>query len=276
MFANLVRLALAVEFAAWFALGAWLVSSAGWSAPAAAAAAVIGVLAIRLAFVSVSFCLSWLARSPREAGERLGLVATFAMVAGEWRAVLANNFLWLPFERTVIGRDPPLAQDSRVPVILVHGYFSNRGTLRGIARALESTGVAPVFVPSLPAVLAPIENFAVHLEEVIRKVTEATGQPRVILVCHSMGGLAARESLRTGGSDRVAGLVTLGSPHHGTALAALGVGHNGRQMRLGSEFLRNLERAEGACGSGLRGPFGLQRARQPRVAAGLEPARLGP
>jgi hypothetical protein len=44
--------------------------------------------------------------------------------------------------------------------------------------------------------------------------------------------------------------VTLGSPHHGSVLAALGAGRNGRQMRVGSEFLRSLERSEGERGPG--------------------------
>ncbi|HEX4944527.1 MAG TPA: alpha/beta fold hydrolase, partial [Usitatibacteraceae bacterium] len=83
-----------------------------------------------------------------------------------------------------------------------------------------------------------------------REVTQATGQGRAILVCHSMGGLAARAYLRAHGADRVAGIVTLGSPHHGTVLAVLGAGRNARQMRIGSDFLRDLERSEGEGGPG--------------------------
>lgn len=250
MFANLVRLALVVELAAWSALGTWLVARQGWSVAAVVALAAAGAMAVRLAFVIVAFGLSWLARSGREPAQQLGFAGTIALVAGEWLAVLANNFLWLPFERAVVGADAPLAPDPRVPVVLVHGYFSNRGTLCALAKALATVGVAPVFVPSLPAVLAPIETFAGHLETVIRQVTQATGQQRVILVCHSMGGLAARACLRAFGTQRVAGLVTLGSPHHGTALAQLGVGRNASQMRLGAEFLGELERSEGGSGPG--------------------------
>lgn len=250
MFANLVRLALAAELVAWMALGAWLCLGRGWSVPAAIAGAVMGSIGIRLLLVCLTLCLSWLARSPRAAAERLGLAGTAILVTGEWRAMLANNFLWLPLERTVLRADPPFASSSRIPVILVHGYFSNRGTLSGLARALDAAGVGPVFVPSLPAVLAPIETFAAHLDRVVREVTQATGQPRAVLVCHSMGGLAARAYLHAHGTDRVAGLVTLGSPHHGTAIAALGAGDNGRQMRIGSDFLRNLARFEGDDGPG--------------------------
>ena len=192
MFANLVRLALAVELAAWTALGAWLGARHGWSVPALVAGVVAGIVGVRLVLVCSTLGISWFARSPRAAGERLGLAGAARLVAGEWRAMLANNFVWVPFERLVLRRDPPLAPDARIPVILVHGYFSNRGTVRGLARALDAAGIGPLLVPSLPEALAPIETFAEHLERVVREVTEATGQPRALLVGHSMGGLIAR------------------------------------------------------------------------------------
>ena len=250
MFANLVRLALAAELLAWTTLGAWLGTSGGWTLPAIVAGAVSGAAIVRLVVIGITFAISWFARTPRDAVARLGLAASVALVAEEWRAMLANNFLWLPFEGAVLRPDPPLASSTRVPVILVHGYFSNRGTVSPLAHALDAAGVGPVFVPSFPAVVAPIEVFAGHLERIVRQVTEATGQARVILVCHSMGGLVARSYLATHGAGRVAGIVTLGSPHHGTAVAVLGSGHNGRQMRLGSAFLQELARAEGGEGPG--------------------------
>lgn len=63
-------------------------------------------------------------------------------------------------------------------------------------------------------------------------------------MCHSMGGLAARRYLVDHGDARLDRLITIASPHHGTALASLGIGANARQMRRGSEFLRGLEAAE--------------------------------
>jgi pimeloyl-ACP methyl ester carboxylesterase len=247
MLARLVRLALLAELAAWAALGAWL----GAGAPAIAGGAIAAAVALRLLVVCTTFGLSWRARSPRAPGERLGPGGTVALVAGEWRTMLANNFAWLPFENAVLRRDPPLAPREEIPVILVHGYLSNRGTLCRLARALDDRGAGPVFVPSLPAIFAPIEDFAAHLERAVREVTTATGHGRAILVCHSMGGLATRAYLRAHGAARVAGIVTLGSPHHGSALAALAAGENGRQMRPGSAFLRGLAQSEGAAGPGV-------------------------
>lgn len=250
MFAHLVRVALLVELAGWTALATWLCGARGWSAAAAASLAVAGTLGIRLAIVGAAFLFARIAGPSGEAAARLGVAGAVSLVGGEWRAMLANNYLWIPFERLVLRPDPAPGADARVPVIVVHGYFSNRGTVSGLAKALDSAGIGPVFVPSLPAVLAPIETFAAHLDRVVGDVTQATGQPRVILVCHSMGGLVARTYLRSHGPGRVAGLVTLGSPHHGTVLAALGAGANARQMRRGSGFLAGLDEWESGSGPG--------------------------
>jgi triacylglycerol esterase/lipase EstA (alpha/beta hydrolase family) len=66
------------------------------------------------------------------------------------------------------------------------------------------------------------------------------GVERITLVCHSMGGLAARAYLREHGHHAVARVVTIDSPHHGTLFARLGRGENTRQMELACDYLRKL------------------------------------
>jgi triacylglycerol lipase len=80
-----------------------------------------------------------------------------------------------------------------------------------------------------------------------------TGHQQIVIVAHSMGGLAARAYLRSHGTRRIAKVITLGTPHHGTALARFGFGANTVQMRwtvveqeaLCSPWLRMLTTAEG-------------------------------
>jgi triacylglycerol esterase/lipase EstA (alpha/beta hydrolase family) len=58
-----------------------------------------------------------------------------------------------------------------------------------------------------------------------------------------MGGLAARAWLRgKQADDRVAHVITIGTPHHGTWLGRFSRLANGRQMRLGSRWLGELGR----------------------------------
>jgi len=59
-------------------------------------------------------------------------------------------------------------------------------------------------------------------------------------VTHSMGGLVCRAYLQQSGAGRVAGLVTLAAPHHGTRIARLGLGINAGQMQPDSDWLRAL------------------------------------
>ncbi len=66
---------------------------------------------------------------------------------------------------------------------------------------------------------------------------------RFDLVGYSMGGLITRYYMqRLGGLQRVDRFVTIAAPHHGTCLANLRFGLGGRQMRPGSDFLRDLDR----------------------------------
>lgn len=67
-----------------------------------------------------------------------------------------------------------------------------------------------------------------------------------MIVAHSMGGLVVRAYLTETASSRVAKLVTMGSPHHGTQLARLGLGLNARQMGEPSEWLETLADIEAA------------------------------
>jgi pimeloyl-ACP methyl ester carboxylesterase len=245
MLARIVRVSLLLELAAYAALGAWLHAAFGWSGPHLVAAAAAFALGIRLALVCLTMTIGWVARSPRRPGDGIGPMGTARLVLGEWRALLLDNFFYLPFERQALRRDPDPALRGGIPVVLAHGYFSNRGYFRALVRGLEARGVAPIFVPNFRTVFTPIENYVEEMHRQIERIAAASGHARVILVCHSMGGLAAREYLRRHGPGRIAKLVTIASPHHGTVLAHLGVGANGTQMRRGSRFLSTLEQGEG-------------------------------
>jgi triacylglycerol esterase/lipase EstA (alpha/beta hydrolase family) len=85
----------------------------------------------------------------------------------------------------------------------------------------------------------PIDAYAAAIDDAVARVTAATGRPP-LLVCHSMGGLAARAWLRSSAPGRVCHVVTIGTPHGGTWLGRFSHLHNGRQMRLGSQWVRAL------------------------------------
>jgi pimeloyl-ACP methyl ester carboxylesterase len=137
---------------------------------------------------------------------------------------------------------PSLA--GRRGVVLIHGFVCNRGFWSPWLKVLRSRDHAFVAV-NLEPVFGSISSYAPIIEEAVQRVTRVTGLAP-LLVCHSMGGLAARDWLEARqGHDRVMHVVTIASPHHGTWLARFSRLTNGREMRRGSAWLAKLEQARG-------------------------------
>lgn len=248
MLSHLIRAQVAAELLLYLALGAWLRSAHGWGVPLLFAAAVACIVLVRVAIVGTAMGLSRALRSPREDAHRLGFAGTVSLLAHETRELLLDNFWRLPWDRHALRPDPAPRRDGPAPVLIVHGYLSNRGLFGPLASALEAAGATQVFAASFRGIFVPIEAFVAQLDARVREILEATGRERIVLVCHSMGGLVTRAWLAKHGARAVERVVTIASPHNGTALARLGLGENARQMRQGSDFLRALAAAEGERG----------------------------
>ena len=138
----------------------------------------------------------------------------------------------------------PADAQGRRGVLLVHGFYCNRGFWNAWMPRLRQAGVPHVAVTLGPP-LADIAEQARGLEEARLKLVQATGlEP--LLVGHSMGGLVIRSWLATQ-DDALAErqeLITIGSPHHGTALAAWAHSPAALQMRMASPFLQALHDRE--------------------------------
>lgn len=149
--------------------------------------------------------------------------------------------------------DGPGVQGRR-GVVLLHGFYCNRGFWSSWLARLIADQRAFVAV-NLEPPFSSIDRYVSQVEEAMARVQAATGLPP-LLVGHSMGGLAARAWLAhlaesgTPPAERIDRLVTIGSPHAGTWTARFSHARNGRQMRIGSEWLQQLGQAwrEGRAG----------------------------
>jgi triacylglycerol lipase len=169
----------------------------------------------------------------------------FPAIAGEYVAKSRSFTLWQPFESWLMPPDPAPTPGGRVPILLVHGYLCNRGSWLGMQRLLKARLPNPVHTISLEPPFARIDEYVPQLEAKVAALLAASGHARLHLVCHSMGGLVARAWLaRNDGWARAASITMLGSPHHGTELAKLGLGRNVRQMVRGNDWLAALEKEE--------------------------------
>lgn len=240
MLASLMRRAQLLELVLCAAIGTWLVLSLEASIPAAVVTAMLLPFVGRFTTNAVTFTCAAAYKSPREP---LGFAAAMRMILRELGAFLRFNMVNVPWEHRRTRPDPPLVASERAPVVLIHGYYANRGCFRVLARELDARGLGPVYTPNQRAIDASIEDYEEDLHAAIERIAEGTGR-RVKLVAHSMGGLAARLYLAKRGEARVERLITIASPHHGTWMACLGEGANARQMRQGCDFLVALEAAE--------------------------------
>lgn len=200
----------------------------------AALAALFGVLVVRALVALLIWTIALTQRTPWPA---LGPRRALAMVLGDYLSFVLCFVVIMPCERLWMGRDRLHA--GRTPVVLIHGYHCSRGVWWWLRRRLEAAGW-PVATINLEPVYAGIDDYVEPLARRIDAVRAATGAARVILVGHSMGGLVARAYLRRHGPACVARLVTLGTPHRGSALARIAPGRNARQMEPGNDWLRRL------------------------------------
>ena len=228
----------------------WLLGAVLWVALSwqqAPAVTVAGLLVFTLGhavFLALEFMAAYRANRHDPAPR-----ASVFMLVGAWAVeVLAapRIFVWQqPFRSKAVPDvlAPEAVVRGRRGMVFIHGFVCNRGFWNPWLFELQHSGHAFAAV-NLEPVLGSIEAYVPLVEAAVQRVTAATGVPPV-LVCHSMGGLAARAWLRAQQADaRVHHIVTIGTPHHGTWLGRLSPTVNGQQMALHSSWLRQLARDE--------------------------------
>ncbi|MBN2362422.1 MAG: alpha/beta fold hydrolase [Deltaproteobacteria bacterium] len=126
--------------------------------------------------------------------------------------------------------------------VLVHGIFDTGRIFATLARDLESRGFvchAPTLRPR--GGLQPLESWARQLAAVVE--LEVPASEKFHLIGFSMGGMVCRYFVqRLGGGARLGRLVTISTPHHGSRAAWLLATPGSRQLRPGSDFVRDLNR----------------------------------
>ena len=175
--------------------------------------------------------------------EREAVLAALNGVFGDHLAASANPLataMSLRHEGRVLALEPASlhaalpAATGRL-VVLLHGLCMNdlqwqrEGQDHGATLARE-LGFTPVYLRYNSG--RPVHANGAELARLLEQLLAAWPVPlqRVVLLCHSMGGLLARSALHQGAQAgqawpvRVDGLVCLGTPHHGAPLERAGHG----------------------------------------------------
>ena len=224
-------------------LAAWLHEVRGWHAAIALLAAACVPVLVHAAILGQQFAITaWLRRRSRP-DLAFGTAAWLRAWAGEIVASLRTFF----YAQIRYGAQalPSGSDRERLPVLLVHGYFCNRGIWLPFARWLAARGHAVDSV-NLEPMFGSIDDYVPIVAAGVDRLRARTGAPRIALVAHSMGGLVVRAYLAAGGHQAVAAAITLGTPHRGTWLARFGTGRNVAQMRPDCDWLRALATRETA------------------------------
>ncbi len=141
-----------------------------------------------------------------------------------------------PVDQTVLG-----------PVLVVPGYGGAVGSVDPLRQQLEADGRVAVVVPPPGDGTGDLEDAAAHLREVADQVMQDEDASSVDVVAFSAGGVIARLFVRDhGGASITRRVLTIGSPHHGSDVAAQVLAAAGtcpaacQQMDPDSSLLRAL------------------------------------
>lgn len=246
MLARALRLSHALELTLYVILA---MSVCDASLVVALGLAVLAMLALRAVVIAVTYAY---AGAYASLAPRLSSRQRVLMVLGEYLSFVVTFLVIMPFERWWMGDDrlPRQAtegqgltaaapEDSRPPILLIHGYGCSRACWWWLRAHLEAAGWSVATI-SLEPIYTSIDDYVDPVARRVDEVLAAIGATQLVLVGHSMGGLVSRAYLQRYGGARVARLVTLGTPHQGSELARLGFGDNGRQMRPHSPWLQAL------------------------------------
>lgn len=151
----------------------------------------------------------------------------------------------LPPETTQL----PTEGRARPPVVLLHGLVDNRSVFVLLRRSLARHGWTHLVSLNYSPLTCDIRTAAELLDRHIEEICARTGHRQVDVVGHSLGGLIARYYVqRLGGDTRIRTLVTIGTPHEGTAVIPLANAHPVvRQMRPGSDLIEELRQPAPGC-----------------------------
>ena len=196
-------------------------------------------------FLGLEFAMLYVVQEPAPAPR-----ARFAQLLRAWwnEVITAPRvFFWRqPFRAMAEADHVPDARTGQRGVVFVHGFVCNRGLWNPWMRELRARST-PYVAVNLEPVFGAIDRYPKIIEAAVARLEAATGQP-VVLVGHSMGGLAIRAWLRQFDADeRVHRIITIGSPHQGTWLARFGHTANGKQMRQHNPWLTQLAADEPAA-----------------------------
>ena len=144
--------------------------------------------------------------------------------------------LWRRLWQPCIDPDCP-----RPPVVLIHGLYHNVSAWTLFRRRLHAAGFANLYFLGYSSWNQTFPALVMRLEQLLAEVRERFPNHPPILIGHSLGGLLGRACAQSlEGPARLAGVITLGTPHKGSKLAALGLGKLAKSLIYRGPLINRL------------------------------------
>jgi len=136
----------------------------------------------------------------------------------------------------------PSTHPSHTPVVFVHGFFHDRSAWVFYLRLFRAAGLSHLYSIDLKRKFSSIEDLALQLHREVDSILAACETKQVDIVAHSMGGIVSRYYIqKLGASGKVRKVITLGTPHCGTKLAAFMLGKARNELLPKSPFWESLK-----------------------------------
>lgn len=143
-------------------------------------------------------------------------------------------------------RVPKLPAEPESPIIMVHGLFHNSSAwvlFRHWFRKLGLGNCATFYYSSRK----PFDVVSAELDKYLEAVLKQAPNSKPVLIGHSLGGLLLRNWLATSEqADKVAGVITLGTPMLGSKLATFSATYLGQQLDFKGKLISEIEGREAA------------------------------
>ncbi|MDX1452732.1 MAG: alpha/beta fold hydrolase [Oleiphilaceae bacterium] len=147
------------------------------------------------------------------------------------------------------GSEPPATGND--PILFVHGWNSSGSVWNTMISRFEADGYTAneLFNWSYDHRQSNATT-AMLIEDKVNEIMALTGASKVDIITHSMGGLSSRYYLKfLNGTANVDAWVSLGGPNHGTDFANFCFDTSCYEMRIGSNFLDDLNAGDETPGS---------------------------
>jgi len=121
--------------------------------------------------------------------------------------------------------------DSKTPILMVHGLYHNPTAWFLLCRRLRRAGFVDLHTFGYNSFTKDFDHALARMEERVDQLLGQAPDRKVVLIGHSLGGLICRcVAANPRFAGRVAGLITLGSPHGGSELAWIGPNRMARDL----------------------------------------------